>query len=166
MLIIAQPKSASTSLLKSLATIGNVKYKNGESRPKGFEYCEGFEELQKYHTTTHRRTKEYLQKWATRRDCILKEHILPTREHINALKNRKVIILLRNPDHSIDNYARMVEKFDHGEMSNKEAKELKLTEFKKLDVDKFGRDILLFNREWHKAKIGMIIDYDENSSIL
>lgn len=161
MLIIAQPKSASTSLVKSLAKISGIKFKNGESRGRNYIACNGFEELQKYHTTTHARSADYLQKWAIRNDCILKDHILPTNEHIQALWGHKAIVLLRDPEHTIDNYVRMRDKYLSGHMPEKEAKELHLETFLKVDFDTFCEDIRTYHEGWRSAGIGLIIDYDQ-----
>jgi hypothetical protein len=161
MLIVAQPKSASTSLLKSLAKIGKLNFKNGQSKTVKDELCEGFDELQKYHTTTHKRSKEFLQTWCDRKDSIYKDHILPTKEHIDYLKDKKFIMLLRNPFDTLDNYVRMVEKYRSNKMSKKESEELKLELFLKIDFDKFSNDIYEYNKKWKETKLGLLIDYDE-----
>jgi hypothetical protein len=160
MLIIGQPKSASTSLLKSIAQIARIQYKNGQSRGKKDVMCEGFEELQKYHTTTHRRTKKYLISWAKRKDKIYKEHILPTQEHIEALKGQRYIILLRNPEHTIDNYVRLIKTYKDGKLSKHDINELKLELLTNIDFDKFSQDIIDFHNKWKEVE-ALHIDYDQ-----
>jgi hypothetical protein len=161
MLIIAQPKSASTSLLKSLAKISGIKYKNGQSKGKTGILCDGFEELQKYHTTTHKRTKQFLIGWVDKKDKIYKDHILPTKKHIEYLKNKKFILLLRNPDHTIDNYIRLIKDYKNNKLSEKDIKELHLDLLLNLDFDKFCQDIKNYNKLWKESGLGLQIDYDE-----
>ena len=85
-MIIAIPKSASTSLMQTIAKILNIKYQNGISRKKYLIDVKEFEEMQKYHGTTIRRSKEFLAKWISRKDIIYKEHLLPIKEHIQYIK--------------------------------------------------------------------------------
>jgi hypothetical protein len=56
MLLIGQPKSATTSLMWTLAHIMGIAHKNGHNKRKGDIKCSGFEQLQKYHGTTVQRS--------------------------------------------------------------------------------------------------------------
>ena len=124
MLLIAQPKSASTSLMWSLSEILKVPHKNGQNRKSGDTDCEGYAQLQKYHGTMVRRSKEYLKKWIEA-DIIYKEHILPTDEHLEYIKNigAPVVVLLREPVECIKSYRRVLsvlpdKNIDYDEMRN------------------------------------------------
>jgi len=160
MLIIAQPKSASTSLLKTLAMILKLKYRNGLGKTENNELCEGFEEIQKYHGTTVKRSFKFLKNWIEKRDIIYKEHILPTDEHINYIKkiNKPIIIMLRNPEHSIDNYKRLLKD----KLSEKNEAELKRDVLKTINMDLLEKDIKEFNRKWKEVnlKCALYIDFD------
>lgn len=108
MLLIAQPKSASTSLLYSLAQIMKVSPKNGQNKKAGEEKSLGFDELQKYHGTTVKRTKAFILSYANNKDVLYKEHILPTKEHLDYMKNTKnIVVLLREPSETIESYKRV-----------------------------------------------------------
>ena len=72
MMIISIPKSASTSLMQTIAKILDIKYQNGISRKKYFIDVPEYSEMQSYHGTTVRRSKEFLTKWISRKDIIYK----------------------------------------------------------------------------------------------
>lgn len=160
MLIVAQPKSASTSLLYSIAKAAGIKAVNGKSKSKNDELCIGFEELQKYHTTTHKRTEKLLTYYCQKKDLIYKDHILPTEEHLKYLNKKRFIVLLRKPEDTIDNYKRIIENYKNNKLLAKDAKELKLELLINIDFDKFCDDIRLFNKIWSEYHGGLHIDYD------
>lgn len=164
MLIIAQPKSASTSLLKTLALILKLKYKNGISRTTKDKLCEGFEELQKYHSTTHQRSFKFLKDWITCKTIIYKDHILPTKNHIAYINkiNYPIVILIRNPEDSLNNYKRLLENYHNGKLSKAEIKELQLERLDKIDMNKLYLDILKFHHDWITAKVrcALYVDFD------
>lgn len=109
MLLIAQPKSASTSLMHSLSEILDITHKNGQSIMKGETKCEGYEELQKYHGTTVKRNYKYMEKYIKDKKIIYKEHILPTSHHLEIINkiNSPVVVLLREPEETIESYKRV-----------------------------------------------------------
>lgn len=113
MLIIAQPKSASTSLAKTLAKILKLECTLGIPRLKIEPDCEGFTEIQKFHDNMIERTPIFFRQSIQNRKKIVKEHILPTKRHIGILKlifkrfpMSRVLVVLRNPEDSIDCYVR------------------------------------------------------------
>lgn len=109
MLLIAQPKSASTSLMYSLSEILNITHKNGQSFTKDDKKCEGYEELQKYHGTTVKRNYKYMERYIKDKKIIYKEHILPIPEHLGIIEkiNCPVVVLLREPEETIESYKRV-----------------------------------------------------------
>lgn len=111
MLLIAQPKSASTSLMRTIAEMAGIGYQNGKNRIVGDIKCEGFTQTQKYHGTTVRRSQDYLQFHINNRKSVYKEHILPTEHHIDILRKVKgnFVVLIRDPDEVIDAYKRIFE---------------------------------------------------------
>jgi len=119
MLLIAQPKSASTSLAKTIAAIGRLKNcKLGIPGKKIDLPCKGFSQIQKYHNNMVERSPLFLQQVISGRNIFFKEHLLPTKRHIEILNKIKgrVAILLRNPEDSLDSYRRGNVKGDMGKL--------------------------------------------------
>lgn len=109
MLLIAQPKSASTSLMWSISEIFNMTHKNGQSFLKSDKKCPGYEELQKYHGTTIQRSFDYMSRYILSKKIIYKEHILPIKKHLDIIEkiNYPVVVLLRKPEETIESYERV-----------------------------------------------------------
>lgn len=149
MLLIGMPKSASTSLMWSISEILKIPHKNGQNKTKDDNKCEGYEELQKYHGTTVKRSKQYLEHWINQ-DIIYKEHILPTEKHLQYLNeiNKPIVVLLRNPKDCIRSYKRVMSVLFNLKLNFK-----KLEEELKLFYDTY---IGLTNNEKYK-----IIAYDD-----
>jgi hypothetical protein len=152
MLLIGQPKSASTSLLKTLAKMFKVKYQNGLGKDIGWKYCEGFKEIQKYHDTTIKRNEAFLKTWMVKRTIILKEHILPTKEHKEIIKkvNTKILILLRKPEDSFDNYVRLYNSYKKNKLSKESIQELVPFRLEKMHMYSFLDDLKDFNKGWRE----------------
>jgi hypothetical protein len=161
MLLIGQPKSASTSLLKTLAKMFGISFQNGLGKKIGWEPCEGFSEIQKYHDTTIKRNYYFMETWIKDRQRILKEHILPTEHHKNLIKKigGKVLILLRNPEDSFDNYMRLYKDYKEGKLHKAVINELMPYRFKKMHFFIFLQDLILFNKGWYE------FDYDKKMII-
>lgn len=112
MLIIAQPKSASTSFSVTLTKIANKELSLMIKSTKNEIKCYGYEELSKCHCNMKEKSPALLDKMICDRETVYRDHLLPTYNHAQYLKliNKPVVILLRNPDHSYDCYLRMFEK--------------------------------------------------------
>jgi hypothetical protein len=114
MLLIAQPKSASTSITHTLAFIGKIKFRLGIPRKKGSKNCTGYKELQRYHNNMVKRSEVFIEQTSKGKKTLFKEHLLPTDEHLKILskcvKNNKLVVLLRYPEHSLDSYLRQFKK--------------------------------------------------------
>lgn len=166
MLIVAQPKSASTSLLKTLAAMFKIGYLNGMSRNANYpKDCPGFETIQKYHGTMVERDEGFFRYWLTKKDKLYKEHILPTEKHLAALRglNLPFIVLLRNPEHSFDNYIRLRQSYIDGKLTAKENSILHAEQFVNFDMDGLKRDLVAFYEGWKTAVIpsALCVDYDD-----
>jgi len=165
LLLIAQPKSASTSLLKTLAKIMKINFQNGLGKDIGWKYCPGYQEIQKYHDTTIQRSYEFLKKWIITRQTIYKEHILPIEKHLQYIKqiNCKILIVLRNPVDSIDNYRRLYKKYLDRQIEEKEIDELMPYRFNNINFDLLLEDVELFNKKWRDFKYNkkLIITFEE-----
>jgi hypothetical protein len=108
MLLIAIPKAATTSLACTLKEITGLYVHQGIAKVSTDIDCEGFTELQKYHTNMIERSGLFLHQVITGRKKIFKEHLLPTKRHLKYLEKYKVpiAIILREVDHVYDAYQR------------------------------------------------------------
>jgi hypothetical protein len=105
MLLIAQPKSASTSLKYSI--VENA-FKNNTLKDRKEIYnvnCDIFTEMQKIFTTIYDFDSKQLWKMLYNRNYIYKKHVLPTSRHLKIIDNLKIncVLLLRNVEESINN---------------------------------------------------------------
>jgi 2-polyprenyl-3-methyl-5-hydroxy-6-metoxy-1,4-benzoquinol methylase len=109
MLLIAQPKSASTSLAMTIAKIGKKHCNLGIPGDKIKEKCPGFYNIQKYHINMVERSPLFLKQVIKGPKTIFKEHILPTEEHLKSISkhNDPIVVLLRNPNDSNNSYERI-----------------------------------------------------------
>jgi hypothetical protein len=148
MLLIAQPKSASTSLMWSISEILKITHKNGQSFTKNDKKCEGYEELQKYHGTTIERSFEYMEKYIVDKKVIYKEHILPIEKHLEIIEkiNKPVVVLLRKPKETIESYKRVFSV---------------LPELNNIDYDKLYEEVKLFYNTYEKidSKLYLIVKF-------
>jgi hypothetical protein len=108
MILIASPKSATTSLIYTLAEITGLKVSQGIAKVGTDIDCQGFTEIQKYHSNMIERSGLFLKQVITGRKCIFKEHLLPTKRHLRHLEKYRapIVIFLRDPDHVYDAYLR------------------------------------------------------------
>jgi len=149
MLLIAQPKSASTSLMWSLSEIMKVPMKNGTNRKQSDINCPGYDQLQIYHGTMVKRSYKYLKEYITN-NVLYKEHILPVPEHLKSIDDigKPVVVLLRDPKECIESYKRV----------------LSVIYDKKIDYDEMEKELYQFNETYSQLtnnNIYMIIDYRE-----
>ena len=166
MLIISQPKSASTSLLQTLAAMFKVTALNGMSRNANYPNdCPGFETIQKYHGTMVARDESFFKYWLNKRDKIYKEHILPTEKHVAMLKRLSLpfVLLLRNPEHSFDNYVRLRQAYIDGKISQRSNSILHAEQFVNFDMEGLRRDLLAFYEGWRAADVptALRVEYDD-----
>jgi hypothetical protein len=141
MLIIAQPKSASTSLLYTLTEMLKIRASKGTKRKSFHITHEGFDRLQYYHTLIFERSPLDIKIMIDHRDMIYREHLLPCNRNFRILnKYKNFIVLLRKPEDSYNNYVRL---------GGKEDKELlqELKDFNNLYIKylKNRKDILCIN---------------------
>jgi hypothetical protein len=109
MLLIAQPKAASTSLAYTIGQIAGLKVQYGIARVKGSKNCKGFPEIQKYHNNMVVRSELFLKQTLKGKKTLFKEHLLPTDDHLKKLNKYKdrIVILLREPEATINAYNRI-----------------------------------------------------------
>ncbi len=113
MLLIAQPKSASTSLLYTIKEVLKIRIKEGIPK-KHYEIdCENFSEIQKHHSNMIERSSLFIKRIIINKKILYREHLLPTKRHLIILdkllkiNKEKIVILLRKPEDSFDSYLRL-----------------------------------------------------------
>ena len=155
MILIAQPKSASTSLLETLREIGNLrgnKYRDPEA--KRYEY--------KRLTLPHNNfqdcsDRELLTDACTSKDKMYQIHLPPTKNNRKIIKKAedKVLILLRNPAGSVEGYTRHVYS---GRRYNYAKTKQKAKEHHKV--------LAWFNEEWRSfakknPELALVINFED-----
>lgn len=120
MLLISQPKSASTSLASTISQIGKLKVSLGVQRKRNLN--EEFEEISRYHNNIVNRNENFIKTVLESKVTLFKEHLLPTLKHLEFLNKYKknIVILLRCPEHSLDSYLRMFKKNGRKDFNKKE----------------------------------------------
>jgi hypothetical protein len=117
MLLIAQPKSASTSLALTLAKMCKLKCRLGIPKRKGKDVdSKGFKSIQRLHNNMVKRTALFIKQIVVGRRTLFKEHIIPDAEHLKILSKHKepIVILLRNPGKALEAYKRVGVKVTEG----------------------------------------------------
>jgi hypothetical protein len=124
MLIIAIPKSASTSLMSTLGDLYKLPFEQQFKNIQSFPINSKFINLANYHSDCRELDHEIIKKW-TKENKIYKQHVIPTENNMQLLKNHKKVILLRKPYDIICSYRRSAIKNLH-----KQKKEFKDCETK------------------------------------
>lgn len=102
MLIVAQPKSASTSLLTSLREVTNLtdsiqQFEIGHSDIRDvMEAPAEFGTLRGRHKDVANYSSELLESWIES-EVFYKQHVVPTDHNLSLLRDQKFVILLRAP---------------------------------------------------------------------
>lgn len=119
MLVIAIPKSASTSLLRSYAKrhglrsfMGSEGYVRNELI-YDVPYSANYHLLSKYHFTDFKEVDNFMVDKYLHNCCIYKSHIAPTIHNKKTLEKIKKVVLLRNPMEIISAYYRAEKKKIH-----------------------------------------------------
>jgi hypothetical protein len=103
MLIVAIPKSASTSLM---ATLGKVYQRPAIQDFFGDQAIpEGYPVLCRYHADTRLITDEQVRRWRGT-DAFYKQHIIPVEPNREKLRSTRIVLLLRDPEEIILAYRR------------------------------------------------------------
>jgi hypothetical protein len=112
MLIIAIPKSASTSLVQTVANLHQIRGVQ-QFEYKLFPFPRGYEVLCHYHSDMREYDSNQIQQWCSSREVVFKQHIPPTSNNRQLLKNFPKVILLRDVNEILLSYRRNSLKF-HG----------------------------------------------------
>ena len=103
MLIIAIPKSASTSLMETLGRVRNMPAK--QIMHKELHRPRQMNLLYKYHSDIREYSQKLIQTFVTP-GKIYKQHIPPTENNLYLLRDLKKVVLLRDPKEIIEAYWR------------------------------------------------------------
>jgi len=103
MLIVSQPRCASTSLLYTLSTISATRAVNGIMRK---QKAKGFEQIQRLHRICGLRTEQTLRNCLTSRRETFRLHLLPVKHHLDILDKYKInmVVVLREPSETVKSY--------------------------------------------------------------
>ena len=155
MILIAQPKSASTSLLETLRKIGNLKsnrYRDPES--ERYKYKELTLPHDNFQDCSDR---ELFTDACTSKDKLYQIHLPPTKNNRKIIKKtgNKVLILLRDPTGSVEGYTRHVYS---GRRHNYASTKRKAKEHLKV--------LTWFNEEWrsfakNNPELALVINFED-----
>jgi hypothetical protein len=114
MLIVAIPKSASTSLVTTLGQVyerpATQDFFNDQTLPEGYPILCG------YHSDMRLITDEQVRRWMGT-DAFYKQHIAPTPENLEKLRGTKIVLLLRDAEEIVLAYRRAEQARLHPERS-------------------------------------------------
>lgn len=160
MLIIAIPKSASTALMSTLGSIHGIP-----GRQVFFPdapLADGFDVLGRYHSDI-REIDTTLAAQFARESEVFKQHLPPTPNNVAQLRNRKKVILLREPDAIIAAYRRSRRRFLSVSMTGFNLLADEQTWLRTAKENGLYRDLDRFIAGWSDAAITnkLVIWYDE-----
>lgn len=114
MLIIAQPRSASTSLIDTLGKITGKKCvqifnQGGKSYKDIYPIPDGYAFLHKHHSDFRPVPVDHILKIAKNQNVIRKQHFPPTNNILEGIKNSgiPVVVLLRDPKQGMESYRKL-----------------------------------------------------------
>jgi hypothetical protein len=103
MLIVAIPKSTSTSLMSTLGQVyqrpATQDYLNEQPVPEGYSV------IVRYHSDMRLITDEQARRWSGA-DAFFKQHVVPVDENREKLRGTKIVLLLRDPEEIVLAYRR------------------------------------------------------------
>jgi len=111
MLIVAIPKSASTSLLKTFGVLHGIESVQDFSI-KDYKAPEGASILNSIHSDLREITGELADRFSDE-ETLYKQHIFPSENNLSLLKNVKKVVLLRDPEEIVLAYYRGAHKKVH-----------------------------------------------------
>lgn len=105
MLLVAIPKSASTSLMKTLALLHNRKAKQDSSMRESMPKPREVRYLANWHSDVREYSAELVDKMCSKR-MLFKQHVFPSENNLALLRGKRIVVLLRDPQEVIDAYFR------------------------------------------------------------
>jgi hypothetical protein len=117
MLIVAQPKSSSTSLLATLREVSGLTssaqqcYIDGSRVRDCFSNPPEFPVLREIHSDVANYEPSFLDQW-TDADVFFKQHVVPSPHNLSLLQEKRYVILRRDPEASYQAYLRSLQFMD------------------------------------------------------
>lgn len=162
MLIVAIPKSASSSLLKTLGSLHNIEgiqdfSFSSNNIPKNCNI------VYSIHSDIRELKKSEVDRFCDS-NTFFKQHIFPSKNNLDLLHNKKKVILLRDPDDIIKSYLRGA-KYNFNSLPNDFNLKMSNKQFVK-KAKKVGlyADVRFFYDQWYSKadrETTLIIDYKE-----
>jgi hypothetical protein len=103
MLIVAIPKSASTSLMATLGSVYGRPATQDIFRDQVIP--EGYSVISRYHSDARLITDEQARRWGGT-DAFYKQHVLPVEPNREKLRSTRIVLLLRDPEEIVLAYRR------------------------------------------------------------
>jgi hypothetical protein len=161
MLIISIPKSASTSLVHTLGEIHSLESKQEFKKFKHYKIPLEFEILANYHSDVREINNLILDEW-DRLDIFYKQHIPPTKNNLDLLKNSRKVILLRKPEEIILAYRRADIKGLHEKRDEFKGCIDEVDWIKRAKEIGLYRELVTFYKGWNfNNRNNLIIFFDE-----
>ena len=159
MLIIAIPKSASTSVMETLGKLHKLPYR--QLSLKELELPKETRLIQRFHSDI-RELQSSQVKCFDSSGSIYKQHIPPTKNNIALLKSVKKVVLLRDPCEIINAYFRAEKKKLHRPLSGFKSS-MSLSEWQsQASQNGLLEDLIWFNKKWREEAA----NNDENTLII
>jgi hypothetical protein len=160
MLIVAIPKSAGSSLTKTLAETHKLVLKSGITH---YGKVGKSPNLVEYRHGSMRNIKKEDAEQFKKKNTIYHEHIFPTKKNIKLLKDQKKVILLRDPEEILHSWWRAEQSVIHPKLpmlKDCKTEEEYVKKAKKLGALKIFQD---FKKGWeeNKGKNDLIIYYKD-----
>jgi len=153
------PKSASTSLLKTLSKVHHLE--GNQLFFKNFEIPENYTILGNYHSDVREFSSDEIEEFISEVK-FFKQHIPPTSNNLDHLRNHKKVILLRNPRDIVKAYFRAEKRRIH-------EKRIEFKNVKKINewldtAENIGllKELKNFQLGWvNCCKNKLVIEYDD-----
>lgn len=152
MLIIAIPKSCSTSLASTFANINNLLFQQTSHKQNNTNRCKS-NNLFRIHSDMIEYEESEINKFVNS-NIVYKQHIFPSENNLNLIKKTKCVILLRKPEDVINSYRRKY-AFDGSHVMNKFGLKQSDTYKRYLETFiKFGlyQDLVNFNQRYEEIQ--------------
>jgi hypothetical protein len=160
MLIISIPKSASTSLLDTFGKLHALPTRQLEL--PDHENSDSFLCLSGIHQDTLELKTEDLS-ILLQQDRLYKQHIVPSENNLNLLKDIKKVVLLRNPYDVVLAYRRGIQKGIHGKKLNFNGSETEGEWLEKAEKNRLLQEVKFFYSQWKNHQDGntLLIEYHQ-----
>ena len=162
MLIIAIPKSASTSIMQTMGYVHNLKSIQDFSFNTN-PYPNDINVIHALHSDIRELNKTVIEKF-NKKDIFYKQHIYPSKNNIHLLKDIKKVILLREPKDILEAYVRDSKKKHKVFLRNYNVNKTKTKCLIKYLIEEgLLEDLINFKNKWENNKDAntLVIHYSD-----